>query len=51
MGSRPEGKSLDRIDVNKGYRKSNCRWAAAAEQNNNRRPSTEWKFEDEEEFF
>lgn len=27
MGLRPIGKTLDRIDVNKGYFKGNCRWA------------------------
>lgn len=32
MGDRPEGKTLDRIDVNGGYNKSNCRWADAKTQ-------------------
>jgi hypothetical protein len=51
MGPRPEGKSLDRINNELGYRKFNCRWATQMEQVNNRQPSTDWTFEDEEEFF
>lgn len=38
MGNKPEKNfSLDRIDVNKGYYKDNCRWASRYTQDRNRR--------------
>ncbi len=37
MGERPEGLTLDRIDVNGNYCKENCRWVDSTIQNHNRR--------------
>lgn len=37
MGERPEGMTLDRVKVDKGYGPSNCRWATRQEQARNTR--------------
>jgi hypothetical protein len=36
MGTRPEGKTLDRQNVLGNYEPGNCRWATSLEQNQNR---------------
>lgn len=41
MGLRPEGLTLDRVDVNGNYEPSNCKWSTAKEQRNNQRIQTE----------
>lgn len=37
MGERPNGKTIDRKDVNGNYCRDNCRWATSKEQGRNKR--------------
>lgn len=41
MGNRPSGKTIDRINSDGNYEPSNCRWATIAEQNRNRKFSSQ----------
>ena len=45
MGDRPKGRSLDRIDNNKGYSKENCKWSTQKEQSNNKRNNHQITFQ------
>lgn len=44
MGQRPPGRTIDRIDSEKGYSKDNCRWASSKEQQRNKRSNSVVEF-------
>lgn len=48
MGQRPPKTSLDRIDTDGMYTKSNCRWATSCEQSRNKRNNRWIKFGNEQ---
>lgn len=45
IGKRPDGKTLDRIDVNGDYAPGNIRWATKAEQSRNTRVNNNLEFQ------
>lgn len=47
MGDRPEGMTLDRIDVSGNYCKENCRWATQEQQSTNRTDNVYIEYEGE----
>ena len=47
MGERPEGMTLDRIDVNGNYCKENCKWSTRKEQGVNKQNTRKYVYNGE----
>ena len=47
MGDRPDGHSLERIDVTQGYSPENCKWIPIPEQSKNKRNTVRYQYGDE----
>lgn len=47
MGERPKGTSIDRVNVDLGYFKDNCRWATKKVQLNNKRDNRKFDYKGE----
>lgn len=47
MGDRPDGYSLERIDVTQGYSPENCKWIPLHEQSKNKRNTVRYQYGDE----
>lgn len=45
IGTRPEGKTLDRINTLGHYERGNVRWATPQEQSQNRLPRNYWNMD------